>query len=119
MRAGGLLEGPRRLSHGLTCSFPVHTTAADCGDYVVVTNARQVKVTGKKAEQKVYRSHSQYPGGLKEISYARMMDRKPDQVCPWRSRSRERRPVACDTWELRLLTTTFTDTFVLHTHRSS
>lgn len=54
---------------------------ADCGDYVVVTNARQVVVTGKKAEQKVYRGHSQFPGGLKEVPYARMMERKPDEVC--------------------------------------
>ena len=53
---------------------------ADCGDYIVVTNARQIVVTGKKAEQKVYRSHTMYPGGLKEIPYARMMERKPDQV---------------------------------------
>ena len=37
-------------------------------------------VTGKKAEQKVYRSHSQYPGGLKEVPYARMMERKPEEV---------------------------------------
>jgi large subunit ribosomal protein L13 len=50
------------------------------GDYIVVTNARKVMVTGRKAEQKVYRSHSQFPGGLKEISYATMMEKKPDQV---------------------------------------
>lgn len=52
----------------------------DCGDHVVVTNARQVLVTGRKAEQKLYRHHTMYPGGLKEIPYERMLDRKPDQV---------------------------------------
>ena len=52
----------------------------DCGDYVVVTNAKRIKVTGKKAEQKVYRHHTMYPGGLKEIQYKDMMRRKPDEV---------------------------------------
>merc|ERR1712093_372993 len=47
---------------------PIYDPATDCGDYVVVTNARQVAVTGKKAEQKVYRSHSQFPGGKKAVS---------------------------------------------------
>ena len=53
----------------------------DCGDYVVVTNARNVKVTGKKAQQLVYRHHTMFPGGLKEIQYKEMMRRKPDEVC--------------------------------------
>ena len=39
---------------------------ADCGDYVVVTNAKNVQVSGNKAEQKVYYSHTMFPGGLKE-----------------------------------------------------
>ena len=52
----------------------------DCGDYVVVTNARQIKVTGKKDEQIVYRKHTMYPGGLKETRYRDMLDKKPDQV---------------------------------------
>ena len=54
--------------------------AADCGDYVVVTNAQNIKVTGKKAQQLVYRHHTMYPGGLKEIKYKDMMRRKPDEV---------------------------------------
>ena len=54
--------------------------AADCGDYVVVTNAKNVKVTGKKAQQIVYRHHTMYPGGLKEIQYKDMMQKKPDEV---------------------------------------
>ena len=52
----------------------------DCGDYVIVSNARKVKVTGRKAEQIVYRHHTMYPGGLKEIQYKDMMQRKPDEV---------------------------------------
>ena len=54
--------------------------SADCGDYVVVTNAKNIKVTGKKAQQLVYRHHTMYPGGLKEIQYKDMMRRKPDEV---------------------------------------
>ena len=47
---------------------------------MIVSNARKIKVTGKKDEQKVYRHHTMYPGGLKEISYRDMMARKPDEV---------------------------------------
>jgi hypothetical protein len=53
---------------------------ADCGDYVCVTNARKVIVTGRKADQIVYRHHTMYPGGLKEVKYKTMMERKPDEV---------------------------------------
>jgi len=53
---------------------------ADCGDYVVVTNAKKVKVSGRKEDQVLYRKHSMYPGGLKEIKYKEMMKRKPDEV---------------------------------------
>ena len=61
----------------------------DCGDYVVVSNARKVKVTGRKAEQLVYRHHTMYPGGLKEIKYKEMMSRKPDEVGSFFSTCRE------------------------------
>jgi len=47
---------------------------------VVVVNAEKVVVTGKKAEQKVYRRHSGYPGGLKETSYEQMMERRPTEI---------------------------------------
>jgi large subunit ribosomal protein L13 len=57
-----------------------YTPHVDTGDFVVVVNAEKVVVTGKKAEQKVYRRHSGYPGGMKETSYARMMERKPTEV---------------------------------------
>lgn len=52
----------------------------DCGDYVTVTNAKRIAVTGRKAEQKVYRHHTMWPGGLKEISFETMLERKPDEV---------------------------------------
>jgi len=52
----------------------------DCGDYVVVTNARKIRVTGKKEKQIVYRHHSMYPGGLKEKSYRDLMAYRPEEV---------------------------------------
>ena len=58
------------------------SVAADLGDYVVVINAKEVRVTGRKAEQKVYRHHTQFPGGLKEIPFERMMERAPERVRP-------------------------------------
>lgn len=50
------------------------------GDFVVVINASKIKVTGAKAEQKIYKRHSQYPGNLKEIPYARMQERQPTRI---------------------------------------
>ncbi len=50
------------------------------GDFVIVVNAGGVRVTGRKAEQKIYYSHSQYPGGLKAVPYRRMMARHPNRV---------------------------------------
>ncbi|KAK4516194.1 uncharacterized protein ATC70_011163 [Mucor velutinosus] len=48
---------------------PIYDPAADCGDYVVVLNAKDILVSGKKAEQKLYRHHTMHPGGLKEITF--------------------------------------------------
>ncbi|ORZ35415.1 putative MRPL23-mitochondrial ribosomal protein, large subunit [Catenaria anguillulae PL171] len=59
---------------------PIYDPASDCGDYVVVTSAANVRVTGAKAHQKLYRYHTGHHGGLKEIPYAKMMDSKPDQI---------------------------------------
>jgi large subunit ribosomal protein L13 len=59
---------------------PQYTPHVDTGDFVVVVNADRVVVTGKKAEQKVYRRHSGYPGGLKTTSYERMMARRTTEV---------------------------------------
>lgn len=52
----------------------------DCGDYVIVTNSRGVKATGRKEEQVLFRKHSMFPGGLKETPYKDMKDRHPDEV---------------------------------------
>jgi large subunit ribosomal protein L13 len=59
---------------------PTFTPHVDCGDYVIIVNAEKVRVTGRKAEQKVYRKHSMYPGGLKEVSYKSMMAKKPEFI---------------------------------------
>jgi len=52
----------------------------DCGDFVVVINAAKVRVTGKKAEQKIYFSHSGYPGGDKQIAFEKMIVWHPEKV---------------------------------------
>ncbi|KAH8118845.1 60S ribosomal protein L23 [Phellopilus nigrolimitatus] len=59
---------------------PMYDPGVDCGDYVVVTNAKNVHVSGKKAEQKVYYSHTMYPGGLKERPFKDLIQRKPDDI---------------------------------------
>jgi large subunit ribosomal protein L13 len=59
---------------------PTYTPHVDTGDFVIVINAEQVTITGKKAEQKLYRSHSKYPGGLKEITFDQLMDKKPTEA---------------------------------------
>jgi len=56
------------------------TPNMDCGDHVVVINADRVKLTGNKIDQKVYRHHSGYPGGLKEIPVRSLMQRRPEEV---------------------------------------
>lgn len=53
---------------------------ADCGDYVVVTNAKKIHVSGNKVEQKVYYHHTMYPGGLKERRFKDLIKRKPEDV---------------------------------------
>ena len=55
-----------------------YTPHVDCGDYVIVINAEKAVLTGKKLEQKYYRTHSGYPGGLKETKYRLLMQDKPE-----------------------------------------
>ena len=55
-----------------------YTPHIDCGDYVIIINAKDAVLTGKKLEQKYYRTHSGYPGGLKETRYDRLMATKPE-----------------------------------------
>ena len=59
---------------------PQYTPHVDVGDFVVVVNADRIAVTGRKAEQRIYRRHSGYPGGMKETSYEQMLARKPTEV---------------------------------------
>ena len=54
------------------------TPNADCGDFVVIVNADKAVLTGKKPEQKMYRTHSGYVGGLKEVKYRILMTEKPE-----------------------------------------
>jgi large subunit ribosomal protein L13 len=56
------------------------TPYLDSGDHVVVINADKIKMTGNKLEQKVYHSHSGYPGGLKEVPAKRVRESKPEWV---------------------------------------
>ena len=57
-----------------------YTDHLDMGDYVVVTNASQIEISGNKANYKSYKSHSGYPGGFKEVSYAKMMKEAPEKI---------------------------------------
>ncbi|ART82867.1 50S ribosomal protein L13 [Oceanisphaera profunda] len=59
---------------------PEYTPHVDCGDYIVVVNAEKIQVTGNKAEGKIYYSHSGFPGGLKSITFEKLIVRKPEMV---------------------------------------
>ncbi len=59
---------------------PYWTGYLDCGDYVVITNAAKVKVTGQKAKQKKFYHYSGYPGGLKEINFAKQLEKDPRKI---------------------------------------
>ena len=59
---------------------PIFTPFIDTGDYVIITNADKIKVTGKKLEQKVYYRHSDYVGGMKETTLKEMLNKKPERV---------------------------------------
>ena len=57
---------------------PEYTPHADCGDYVIILNAEKAVLTGKKLDQKFYRTHSGWVGGLKETKYRTLMQEKPE-----------------------------------------
>jgi large subunit ribosomal protein L13 len=59
---------------------PIFSRNLDSGDFVVITNAEKVKVTGNKTKQKLYYRHSGYPGGLKSISLEKLMETNPTRV---------------------------------------
>ena len=69
VKAADILRGKHR---------PEFTPHADCGEFVIIVNAAQATLTGKKMEQKFYRHHSGYIGGLKEVSYKQLMATRPD-----------------------------------------
>ena len=59
---------------------PEYTPHVDTGDYIVVINAEKVRVTGNKAKDKIYHRHTGYPGGLKSISFEKLIDKAPERV---------------------------------------
>ena len=59
---------------------PIYTPHVDTGDYVIIVNAAKVAVSGKKEDQKIYKSHSGYPGGLKEVPLNELRASKPEEV---------------------------------------
>ena len=59
---------------------PIYTPHMDTGDYVIIVNAAQIKVTGKKLDQKIYYHHSDYVGGLKQTTLKEMLAKKPERV---------------------------------------
>ena len=59
---------------------PEYTPHVDTGDYIVVINAEKVCVTGKKTSDKIYYSHTGFPGGIKEISFEKLIAKAPERV---------------------------------------
>ena len=59
---------------------PEYTPHVDTGDYIVVVNAEKVRVTGNKTTDKVYHHHTGYPGGIKSITFDKLIDKAPEQV---------------------------------------
>jgi large subunit ribosomal protein L13 len=71
VKAAEILRGKHR---------PEFTPHADCGEFVIIVNADKAVLTGKKLEQKYYRHHSGYIGGLKEIQYKTLMATRPEMA---------------------------------------
>ncbi len=59
---------------------PEYTPHVDTGDYIVVINAEKIRVTGAKATDKMYHHHTGYPGGLKSMSFEKLIDKAPERV---------------------------------------
>ena len=59
---------------------PIYTPHVDCGDYVIVINAEKIEVTGKKRKEKIYKRHTGYPGGLKEITFEKLLEKQPEEI---------------------------------------
>ena len=91
--AANLLRGKLKVDY---------TPHVDCGDYVIVINAEKAVLTGKKLEQKYYRTHSGYPGGLKETRYDRLMKQKPELAMRLAVRGMLQKNTIAD-WQLKRL----------------
>ncbi|HEX7271680.1 MAG TPA: 50S ribosomal protein L13 [Casimicrobiaceae bacterium] len=59
---------------------PIYTPHVDTGDFIVVTNVEKIKVTGTKADDKLYHRHSGYPGGVRTVSFAQLQARFPERA---------------------------------------
>lgn len=59
---------------------PTFTPHVDCGDYVIVINAKKVEVTGKKRREKVYKRHTGHPGGLRELTFEQLLEKHPEEI---------------------------------------
>ena len=79
-----------------------YTPHVDCGDYVIIINAKDAVLTGKKLEQKYYRTHSGYPGGLKETQYKTLMAKKPELAMRLAVRGMLQKNTIAD-WQLKRL----------------
>ena len=69
--AASILRGKRK---------PIYTPHVDTGDYVIVINAEKVEVTGKKRKEKIYKRHTGYPGGLREITFEKLQAKNPEEI---------------------------------------
>ena len=59
---------------------PVFTPHIDTGDYVIIINAEKEQVTGKKSKEKIYKRHTGYPGGLREITFEKLQAKAPEEI---------------------------------------
>jgi len=59
---------------------PIFTPSVDTGDFVIVVNAEKIALTGNKLADKMYYSHSGYPGGIKSISAGKLLEKKPEEI---------------------------------------
>jgi large subunit ribosomal protein L13 len=59
---------------------PIYTPHVDTGDHVIIINAENIVLTGKKLEQKYYKYHTGYAGGLKEVRYDKLMEKNPEKI---------------------------------------
>jgi len=70
-RVASILQGKHK---------PAYVPHVDCGDFVIVTNASKVRVTGKKAEVLEYETYSRHPGGRRLYSYKTMLEKHPEKI---------------------------------------